>query len=631
MTLPISFNSNFAGAKTTYMSASETGTSTGWVARGSYTVLAPLQPKPSADSASPSSGSGSNQTFSFAFSDAVNATNLTNLAVQINSSIANNNTCYIVYDRATNLIRLVHDNIATGSDSMTPGTANTLQNSQCIVSGIGSSVSISGDSMILTVAITFQAAFAGQKTIYMCAAEPNLNTGWVVRGGWTAVAPLLPPPKPSVVSVSPSSGSGSNPTFTFTFSDAANAANLADVAVLIAPAITSDHVCYIVYDQPSNRITLVRDLLSSGSDSMTPGSPTVLQNSQCKITGTTTSVSISGTTLTLAIPITFRNYSGSQNIYMQAAEVNANTGWVQKGTWTAVGGAPQATLGSVNPSSGSGSSQTFTFTFSDAVSATNLADVAVMIAPAVANDNVCWIVYDQPSNRITLVRDLLSSGSDAMTPGAGAVLQNSQCKVSGTGSSVSISGTTLTLTLPITFRGGLSGNQNIYMMAAETSMNTGWAQKGTWNVTSGGQPQPSLGPVNPSSGSGSSQTFTFTFLDAVSAINLADVAIMIAPSVANDHVCWIVYDQPGNRITLVRDLLNSGSDSMAPGSTSVLQNSQCKITGAGSLVSVSGTTLTLTLPITFSSGYSGNQNIYTEAAETNINTGWSQKGSWTVN
>jgi len=59
------------------------------------------------------------------------------------------------------------------------------------------------------------------------------------------------------------------------------------------------------------------------------------------------------------------------------------------------------------------------------------------------------------------------------------------------------------------------------------------------------------------------------------------------------------------------------------GSTS---NSQCSIAGNGSLATVSGNNLTLTLKISFSSSFGGNKVVYAAARETINNSGWNVMG-----
>jgi hypothetical protein len=66
-----------------------------------------------------------------------------------------------------------------------------------------------------------------------------------------------------------------------------------------------------------------------------PGSSAQVSNNQCTLLGTGSSFSTSGNSLTLSVALTFAGaFTGLQNTYLLAASLAANSGWVQKGTWT---------------------------------------------------------------------------------------------------------------------------------------------------------------------------------------------------------------------------------------------------------------------------------------------------------
>jgi len=55
------------------------------------------------------------------------------------------------------------------------------------LNGSGSSAVGSGNSLTVTVSLSFKPAFAGAKTIYLYAeGSTGLSSGWVSRGAWTA-------------------------------------------------------------------------------------------------------------------------------------------------------------------------------------------------------------------------------------------------------------------------------------------------------------------------------------------------------------------------------------------------------------------------------------------------------------
>jgi len=68
--------------------------------------------------------------------------------------------------------------------------------------------------------------------------------------------------------------------------------------------------------------------------------------------------------------------------------------------------------------------------------------------------------------------------------GSAGSIQNSQWSVSGAGSSVSLTGTVLSLTLNITFKAALTGNRIAFVAGRDTAglNNTDWQASGTFSV-----------------------------------------------------------------------------------------------------------------------------------------------------
>ncbi len=114
-----------------------------------------------------------------------------------------------------------------------------------MLNGAGSSASIAGTNLTLTVSLTFLPGFAGNKTVYLSAADASTTTGYVAKGTWTVT---LPPPMPTADSVSPNASSGATQTFTFVFSDTQSASNLTTMAMLFSTSGSLANSCYIVYD-----------------------------------------------------------------------------------------------------------------------------------------------------------------------------------------------------------------------------------------------------------------------------------------------------------------------------------------------------------------------------------------------
>jgi len=184
----------------------------------------------------------------------------------------------------------------------------------------------------------------------------------------------------------------------------------------------------------------------------------------------------------LTVDIAFNaSFGGTKNVYVYGAELNANTGWVQRGTWNVTGGAP--TADSVTPSSGAGSNLiNFTFSASDTSTAANIANIGMLFTTGSPANiaNACYLVYNALANTIGLY-DNTGTVLGSKPLGSSANLTNSQCAVGG--ASLIISGKSVLFTVQILFlTPGFNGAKTVYEQANELSASSGWVSRGTWTV-----------------------------------------------------------------------------------------------------------------------------------------------------
>ncbi len=483
LNLSLTFQPGYAGAKNIYMYAVDvSGSSSGWQQLGSWTV--PAGSGVAVVSVTPSSGSAASQTFALQYSDPLGAASLQTAWAYFNTTLANpaSNSCLLYYNVAANAINLAQDS-GTAWLTATPGSATTLQNSQCTLNAAATTVVRNGNTLTVNLSMTFQPGYAGAKNIYMYAVDVSgSSSGWQQLGSWTVPAGS----GVAVVSVTPSSGSAASQTFALQYSDALGAASLQTAwayfnTTLANPASNS---CLLYYNVAANAINLAQD---SGTAwlTATPGSAITLQNSQCSLNAAATTVIRNGNTLTVNLSMTFQpGYAGAKNIYMYAVDVSgSNSGWHQMGSWTVPAGSGVAAV-SVTPSSGSVASQTFALRYSDAAGAASLQTVWAYFSGGLVNpaSNSCLLYYNAAANLINLAQD---SGTAWLTanPGSATTLQNSQCSLNIGASSVTLNGNTLTLNLSMAFQPAYAGAKNIYLYAADVSgSNSGWQQLGTWIV-----------------------------------------------------------------------------------------------------------------------------------------------------
>ena len=474
LAVSLTFQPGFAGGKTVYMYAADSSTATGFLAKGTWSVTIPA-PVPSADSVSPNASTGAIQAFTFVFSDTQNASNLTNTAMLFSTSGSLADSCYIVYDPIAGSIRLFTDN-AQGAGSKPVNSTTVLQNSQCALGAV--SVSTAGLSQIVTLNITFKAAFGGFQNIYMFASEGALNTGWVQRGTYLVAAGGIP----VADSVIPSAGFGPGQRFSFTVSDQGGSGYIVAVAMLFSSTFDTNNACSLVYDRSRNTIALAYDNPANGAAPLVPGSSTVVSNHQCTLRGANSTIVAGTTSLIVTVDIAFNaTFFGAKNAYLYAAESTTNSGWVTVGGWTVTGGAP--TADSVSPASGSGLSPNFTFTVSDSSAQENISGITMLITTGAPSNlaNACYLSYDRVTSTIGLYDD---SGTILSTKGVGSAsnLENSQCAVGFT--VMTTSGNSVFFTINVVFKSpAFSGTKTVYLQALEPNTASGWVARGTWTVS----------------------------------------------------------------------------------------------------------------------------------------------------
>jgi Beta-propeller repeat len=304
---------------------------------------------------------------------------------------------------------------------------------------------------------------------------------------------------------------------------------------------------------------------------------------------------------------------------------------------------PGLTSLSVSPGAGSGLTQIFTFTFDDLDGYTDLAVVDVLINSSLNGIAACYVALapaSATSGYLYLVDNAndggYASGSPLLLPSTSS-LQNSQCTISGSGSSVSSSGNTLTLKLAVTFTSAFDGNKIFFMEARSNTQNSGWQAMGTWAVPGQAPVGPAVVGVAPARSITTGQTYTFTFSDTNGYADLAVVNVLTDTFLNGMAACYLAF-APASASSGTLYLVDDGGDGgyasgspMALPSGGTLQNSQCTISGTGSSVAASGNTLTLNLAITFSSSFAGNQVFYLAARNNSTgNSGWQAAGSVTV-
>ena len=293
---------------------------------------------PTVQSLVPAATSGTNQTLAVVYSNGSGYSGLGVVNVLINTALDGRHACYVAYSVATNTIFLVDDAGDAGGPyaSLVLPSSGNASNSQCTINGAGSSAVGNGTLLTLTMNITFNASFAGNKVVYAAAGDKaSNNSGWQTMGVYGV--PPLPSSYPSPVGLFPASGSTSPTTITLVYQDATSASNLQTAWALVNTSLDGRSACYVAYYRPANVLYLVPD---SGDGTQAVGMTLnggagTLSNSQCSINIAGSQVIQSGIQLNVSLNITFQHvFTGPKAIWMAVSTLaNQVSPWQSLGAW----------------------------------------------------------------------------------------------------------------------------------------------------------------------------------------------------------------------------------------------------------------------------------------------------------
>jgi hypothetical protein len=213
--LSLTFSASFSGNKVIYAAARDLSqNNSGWNTMGVHNVPGAAVTYPNPVGMNPSSGNTQTQTLTFTYQDQTSATNLQTVWALINTALDGRAACYVAYYRPGNQLYLIPDN-GDGSQatSILLSSGGTLSNSQCSVSAQGASAQTSGNTLTVTLPITFTNAFAGFEAVWMAAQTLNgaQTSPWQALGAWSV--PAQAAQGTPVITTSPPTSTTSGGTF----------------------------------------------------------------------------------------------------------------------------------------------------------------------------------------------------------------------------------------------------------------------------------------------------------------------------------------------------------------------------------------------------------------------------------
>lgn len=335
----VSFRPGFGGAKSLLMYVQDrAGTIAGWQLRGGWTVpnLAG-NVQPAVTYFQPNSGTFPSTLFVVRAVDANQATDIKELHLLANESLSYPNSCYVVYNQQTNQLKLLNDTTTVFLGPVTPGVSGTLENSSCLLSAGYSAATKSGDSLTLSVYLSFKDTAAGGNNLWtLVSDQSNAFLGWQSQGSFTVpIGPAYVKPAAQSVTVSPE---GTKLRFTLTGTDANGGEDIKDFYFLANATLSNPSGCYVLIRRVAEQVLLLNDAGNAWVGSGAIGASQVLENSQCQINLAEVSTSFEGTTAQATLDVQFKAaFTGPKNAWLYV-EDNAKlaSGWVFLNTFTPI-------------------------------------------------------------------------------------------------------------------------------------------------------------------------------------------------------------------------------------------------------------------------------------------------------
>jgi len=187
LTLNMSFPPAYAGNKIVYIAARDSlANNSGWQALGTWRVPGASPTSPAVGGMTPASGTGMAQTLTFTFTDTSGFADLGVVNILVNDFLNGNQACYLAYSRPSNVLYLVNDAGSALLPGLVMNGSGSLNNSQCSVNGVGSTVVGNGNTLTVTLNMAFTPSFVGNRVVYAAARDVTdlQNSGWQAVGAW---------------------------------------------------------------------------------------------------------------------------------------------------------------------------------------------------------------------------------------------------------------------------------------------------------------------------------------------------------------------------------------------------------------------------------------------------------------
>lgn len=334
-----SFRPGFGGIKSLLMYTQDrANVVAGWQLKGGWNVpqLAG-NVQPSVDYFQPNSGTFQNTAFVFRVVDGNGANDIRDVYLIANDTLTNPNSCYLHYNPSSNQIRLLNDAATQYLGPVTPGVSGTLENSSCILGTGYTSATKSGDTLTMSIYLSFKAAAAGANTVWtQVSDQSNTYLGWRNQGTFTVpIGPAFSRPVAQSIAVATV---GTRLRFTLTGTDENGGNDLKDFYFLANGTLTNPNGCYVQVKRIANQVLLLNDTGSAWQGSGTVGTSQIIENSQCRIDLSTVSTSVAVNSAQVVMDVQFKaGFTGQKSAWLYVEDNSRlSSGWVFLNSFTPI-------------------------------------------------------------------------------------------------------------------------------------------------------------------------------------------------------------------------------------------------------------------------------------------------------
>ncbi|HOK53009.1 MAG TPA: right-handed parallel beta-helix repeat-containing protein [Armatimonadota bacterium] len=439
----------------------------------------------------PNSGSlpvGTELTFTSTWSHPEGVDEIADCYLLINATRTARMGICLRYNQDTNSIYLRNDNNTEWLGGHEPGSDNVIENRFVKVYCVDTHVSESGDNLIIQWRIEAKPDMCSKGT---CTAWMLVDDDTGLRDGWDDMRQFVFSSPPENMSFTPNSGplpTGQQITLTSEFFDGDGYTDSIYYWVIINTSLDGKNAVHLLYNAKSNLLWVRNDNDTAWVGGYKPGSAYVIDNSQVRLYCANTTVSGVGGVRTIKWNVMIKPNMAGKTCGIWT-KVQDKSGLIDD--WTKMGEvkitvAPKNV--SITPSKGNLIADryiTLACKYTDGDGNADLQECCFVMNTYLTGRNGVYVMYDAKANKLYLRNNENTEWMGGFTPGSNNTIQNSQCQVDISQTTVYRSGNDLTVYWKIKLKPILVGKtlQGWMLVTDTVGQRGGYDKLGLWSVT----------------------------------------------------------------------------------------------------------------------------------------------------